>query len=1446
MAILQGEFTVPFFAPGTGLFFVDDENIDPTGFQQVIPLVDPDGDGPLNALEFTIAGTTFTENDALAAPTAVFNSGALTGITFSPSPLLGTPFPAPFTGLSITQTLATATTAFGPLEATVEYGPLIPPPPPPVPFVSTFTVVGGDLDGEQGSFRFGFDESQVTDTGTINIPLNLFEFTLAGVDLTLLDDADGANVQFENGGFNGFDFATTNVPASPQFFSVSFEVGANGPDFGSFALLDNSFNLVNVDFSEPVPEGSNAAPVAGDDSFTTDEDVALAGDVFSNDNDPDGDALTFSLDADASNGTLSFNADGTFDYAPNANFFGSDSFTYTVSDGELSDSATVDITVTSVNDAPVAVDDTAETGEDTIVEIPVLANDSDLEGDALSIDSVSDAANGTVNIDGSTIFYSPDTGFSGADSFTYTVSDGNGGTDTATVTVTVTEVPNEAPVATDDAFTTDEDAALSDSVAGNDSDTDGDALTFSVDTQVSNGELVFNADGSFAYFPNGDFNGGDSFTYTVSDGEFFATATATITVASVNDAPVAADDTASTLENAAVDIAVLANDSDVEGDTLSVSAVGEAANGSVAINDDGTVNYTPDAEFFGDDSFTYTVSDGVDTATATVSVAVIEDTPDPIAPVAGDDTGSTLENNAVTIDVLLNDTDADSDVLSVSAVGEAANGTVAINDDGTVTYTPNADFFGDDSFTYTVSDDTGLTDTATVSVAVIEDTPDPIAPVAGDDMGSTLENNAVTIDVLLNDTDADSDVLSVSAVGEAANGTVAINDDGTVTYTPNADFFGDDSFTYTVSDDTGLTDTATVAVAVIEDTPDPIAPVAGDDTGSTLENNAVTINVLANDTDADSDVLSVSAVGEAANGTVAINDDGTVTYTPNADFFGDDSFTYTVSDDTGLTDTATVAVAVIEDTPDPIAPVAGDDTGSTLENNAVTINVLANDTDADSDVLSVSAVGEAANGTVAINDDGTVTYTPNADFFGDDSFTYTVSDDTGLTDTATVAVAVIEDTPDPIAPVAGDDTGSTLENNAVTIDVLANDTDADSDVLSVSAVGEAANGTVAINDDGTVTYTPNADFFGDDSFTYTVSDDTGLTDTATVTVTVDEDMVVLPPVEAGDDTGSTLVNEAVTIDVLANDTDADGVSVAAVGEAANGTVVINDDGTVTYTPAADFVGVDSFTYTATFGGLTDTATVTVTVNPIPVGGDLDVALLDTATDTIIEFIEEGEEILVSSLDNLSLGVFIPEDSTFFGEVESALLDLNDGDFTRRENAEPFTLFGDSMGDFFEGGPLPVGDNSLAVDLFSENGLRGDLLGSVTRNFTLIEEDIVGSAITVGLFDAETDTLIENIENGATITVDSTEGLTIAAFVSEDSDLFGDVNSVGLDLNDGQFTRGENVEPYALFGDFNGNFRGGNLSAGANTLELEFFSKKGLNGDLLETVALDFTLVESAG
>jgi hypothetical protein len=581
-----------------------------------------------------------------------------------------------------------------------------------------------------------------------------------------------------------------------------------------------------------------------------------------------------------------------------------------------------------VNDAPVAVVDTATVDEDAATtSIDVIANDTDADTtDTLTLTAVATAGTGTVaiNSDGVSVDYTPAADFNGTEVITYTVSDGTLTDETGTLTVTVTpESPqNSAPVAVADTATVDEDAATTSiDVIANDTDTDtADTLTLTAVATAGTGTVAINSDGvSVDYTPAADFNGTEVITYTVSDGTLTdETGTLTVTVTSVNDAPVAIADTATVDEDAATtSIDVIANDTDADtADTLTLTAVATAGTGTVAINSDGvSVDYTPAADFNGTEVITYTVSDGTltdETGTLTVTVTSVND-----APVAVADTATVDEDAATTsIDVIANDTDADTaDTLTLTAVATAGTGTVAINSDGvSVDYTPAADFNGTEVITYTVSDGTLTDETGTLTITV--NPVNDFLPIAVADTETVLEDAATTsIDVIANDTDEDEeDELTLTAVVTAGTGTVAINSDGvSVDYTPAADFNGTEEITYTVSDgtDSDETGTLTVTVTSVND-----APVAYEDRVLVDEDSATTsIDVIANDIDVDSeDTLTLTAVTTSGSGTVAINTDNvSVDYIPLNGFKGTEVITYTVSDGTLTDETGTLTVIVNDD-----------------------------------------------------------------------------------------------------------------------------------------------------------------------------------------------------------------------------------------------------------------------------------------------------------------------------------------------------------------------------------------------------------------------------------------------------------------------------------------------------------------------------------------------------
>ena len=377
-------------------------------------------------------------------------------------------------------------------------------------------------------------------------------------------------------------------------------------------------------------------------------------------------------------------------------------------------------------------------------------------------------------------------------------------------------------------------------------------------------------------------------------------------------------------------------------------------------------------------------------------------------------------------------------------------------------------------------------------------------------------------------------------------------------------------------------------------------PVAGADNASVQEGRSVEINVLANDSDADGDSLTLSAKTNGQYGTVLLAGDSSVIYTPDTGFTGTDTFTYTVSDGQGGTTTGTVSVTVTAEPVTNHSPVAGADTASVQEGSSVEINVLANDSDADGDSLTISTKTDGQQGVVRLTDDNSVIYTPDAGFTGTDTFTYTVSDDQGGTTTGTVSVTV---TAEPItndSPVARADTASVEEGSAVEVNVLANDTDADGDTLRISAKTNGQHGTVTLTYYNSVIYTPVAGFTGTDNFTYTATDDRGGSVTGTVSVTVTAKPVVNNPPVTGDDTASVQEGGSVSIDVLANDSDDEGddLTLTAVGKASGGDTRIQN-GKVMYVADSDFSGTDRFHYTVSDAkGAEATALVTVTVTAI--------------------------------------------------------------------------------------------------------------------------------------------------------------------------------------------------------------------------------------------------------
>lgn len=836
------------------------------------------------------------------------------------------------------------------------------------------------------------------------------------------------------------------------------------------------------------------------EEYSTDEDVPLtldaASGVLANDGDENSGALSAAIVDQPANGSVTLNSDGSFTYTPNANFFGGDSFTYVASDqSDDSNVAKVAINVAGVNDPVTPLADSYTATEDTTLSIAaasgVLANDTDPDGDTLTATIGTQPVSGSVSLaaDGS-FTYAPNANFSGTDSFTYTVSDGTTVSDPVTVTINVTEV-NDPPSTVIDSYSVNEDSVLtiaaSSGVLANDSDPDS-TLTAVLSTQPTNGSVNLNNDGSFTYTPNADYNGTDTFAYIASDGVSSSSATAvTVTVNNQADPPTATDDSFNAPNDGTVQaMDVLANDtSDPDpAQTLSiVSATQGTAGGIVTFNAD-SISYTAPVGFTGTDTFTYTIqdTDGL-TDTATASVTVSEASSNSLSGYVyvdadGDGVRDADEMGVPGALITLTDT---------STSGEAINRSMITLSSGLYTFDelPSGNYQLTERQPASLSD--GIDSTTIPNATTGNDTISNIVLSGG--QGFT-ENNFGEANLMSEYTSVVWRFASTSRE-QAFRETVAYAEE----------MAGDSSLAASIRD--GGTDV-----------PDEInsAPIALGDSYTVNENGVLSVSaasgVLANDTDVDGDLLTAAIVSNPSNGSVILASDGSFTYTPNADFAGTDSFTYQASDSQAMSSTTTVTITVTPVDSNDFTPVAYADEYSVSEDETLSIassssGVLANDTDADGDTLTAQSVSSPSNGTLTLNTDGSFTYTPNPDFSGTDSFTYQASDGTFSSSTTTVTITVNPMTDVPTATgesyaVGEDQTLSVTAANGV----LTNDSDADGNTLSALLISSPANGTLALNTDGSFTYTPASDFNGTDSFTYQASDGTYSSNVVTVTIDV--------------------------------------------------------------------------------------------------------------------------------------------------------------------------------------------------------------------------------------------------------------------------------------------------------------------------------------------------------
>ncbi len=895
-------------------------------------------------------------------------------------------------------------------------------------------------------------------------------------------------------------------------------------------------------------------------------------------------SINISIHPNVDEGTATVNADNSINFVPANGFEGTSEFRYTVTDADgESDDAQVTVIVLPdgvENHVPDAGDISVSTYENTPVDIDVLSHVQGLDDGFgyLIIHSEPEFGNAVVN-DDRTVTFTPANHYIGTVTFKYRVADIHGDWDIGEITVDVTERPNFTPVANDVSVATEFETPVDIDVLYNDENLEDEPILVSISTPPSSehGTASVNPDNTINFIPENGFDGTVTFNYTVTDKDGDSD-NAQVTVIVLpdgveNHVPVAEDINVNTTVNTPVDIDILSHVQGLD-DGFGYLVIHELPYiGNAVVNDNRTVTYTPANLFVGQVTFVYRVADAHgDWDTGVITVDVTEQPNS--TPVANDLSVATSFNTPVDIDVLHNDTGLDDVPITVTInyPPNADHGTAVVNDDNTVTFTPAQDYIGGTFFQYTVTDADGDADFATVNVVVKSG--ENFVPVANNDEATTYLNTPVQIDVLANDSGLEDGFGDLIIQQNPQFGDVVVNDDYTVTFTPANYFLGQIDFTYKLSDLDGDYDFGNVTVLVTDEY-NPI-PVAYNDSIGTSFNEPVNIDVLANDTNLDDTPITVTIFEHPSifEGEASVNADNSITFTPNQDFSGPVNFRYLVTDANGDSDNANVKVTVKDGVNN--IPVANDDRRGTSFETPVTVDVTTNDTGLEDQpiLVTISSEPTSTEGVAAVNDDNTVTFTPESNFVGVVEFIYRVIDADGDWDEATVTISVKSG--ENMVPDANDLNAVTHINLQTTINVLENDTGIDDEPLSliITEYPSVEEGTVEINDDNTVNFIPYQDFLGATKFTYKIIDNDGDFDTAEVSVSVIHEII------ANNDEVELERGETITVNVLENDHGLTGIdpTVGIYEQPNHGVVTVDSDYNLIYTAPDDYVGQDVLTY----------------------------------------------------------------------------------------------------------------------------------------------------------------------------------------------------------------------------------------------------------------------------
>ena len=1157
---------------------------------------------------------------------------------------------------------------------------------------------GMDVDSD-GNVIFGFDDMFGTNTEdkpvvfTLNSLIENVVYdvdgdTLSITEFTLEDETQGT-FELPNGGANGLaDDEYRFIPSENFNGVVNFNYVVSDGELSIKVLASSTFEAVN---DTPVITIASQQTLAEDGSA---EFVYNLSDV-------DGDIASINIVTLANNGDIVVDAQNQkIIYTPNKDYFGNDNFTIEVTDGQGGlVTKELNLSISAVNDAPVVtVIDSVSVKQNTSRAIDIEI--SDVDTDINSLTTTTTALNGAVSVVDGKLNYTANTDYVGSDTITIVVSDGElSFTKTIDVNVTQEDVlyvgstPEDTPFSFDTAYILSalnksgvDIVSFADTKAGLTpiSNVDNIALSF--------GDMaIATSKSSFTFTPDADFNGANNiFWIGFSDGSVVQVSA---DITSVNDAPeITIDETKTINEDTTATFSFTT--SDVDGDNVALSVKTQPTNGSVNINN--TTNeivFTPNDNFNGqNETFVIEVNDGaggVVEKTLSVNINSVNDAPtiEIVSSV------NIHEDNAVKIDIIVQDVDL-SDLNSSEKITvdiSASNGTAYIDTDNKLVYTPNTDFNGTDTISITVTDTAGLSETKTVDVNVANIADKPV--ITAPDTVQVDEDGQIKFDASIYDGDRPSLVLTDANL--SSNASV---ENGQIVYNPSANFNGQDTITITVLDDDGVTSyhkDISVNVISVNDAPE-IAPshvgLSEDANGVVLDFNAFHNQTILEDNsvvftmaslieniviDVDGDTLDISnfALVDDTQGTFEVPNGGTngladdeFRFVPTENFNGDVNFTYTVSDPSGesINVAAKATFSAVDDAPtfdinETLSARSGltktftynaDDVDNTISNveftstNGATIVKTAantftyNETTVGSDTVSVTITN--ADGTSSVQTFNINVSDSSSIFIGDRNEDFSFNFPESLILDAIKAAnpdLVTDGTIDSNTRIADITNNYQSDPLGISGDLLQRDINGDGQTQEyrVYNIGFGEIIEVSVNPHE-FRFVPQENFNGDNQTFWIELDNYDHTQ-----IEVYANILPVNDVAIADNIADLQAYEDTVANGLVSGTDVDGDSLTyrVSTEAQHGVIVLNaSTGEYTYTPDANYDGVDTFSFVVN-DGTEDSAPKSVNIN-VEAGlisdyvGRVSESALDDGTNPSVEGKVARGNLLDGNDDTLSI------------------------------------------------------------------------------------------------------------------------------------------------------------------------------------------------------------------